>query len=366
MRDSRMINFRINLQLFAEKTEKPTAKRRSKAAEKGQVARSPEVNSVLILLVCFVTIRLMAPILVEEWTILTSDLFRMFAREDFSLDFSTLQTILLMSIIFSSKILVPIVGGALVAGLSASIVQMGFRFDMSAIAFDLKNINPVSGFKQLCSLDALARLVKSILVVILIGYVAYNEITKQLMNFTRLSDMNLRASSAFIGQVTMNVVLKVVVWLIIVAIADYAFQKWRTEKRLRMEKQEIKDEYKQTEGDPKVKAAIRRKQAQMSMMRMMQVLPKADVVITNPTHFAVALRYDAEISPAPVVIAKGQDRMAEKIREVAREHNIVIVENKPLAQSLYFGTDIGDTVPEELYQAVAEVLAFVYKLKGKI
>jgi flagellar biosynthetic protein FlhB len=178
--------------------------------------------------------------------------------------------------------------------------------------------------------------------------------------------MNLRASSAFIGQVTMNVVLKVVVWLIIVAIADYAFQKWRTEKRLRMEKQEIKDEYKQTEGDPKVKAAIRRKQAQMSMMRMMQVLPKADVVITNPTHFAVALRYDAEISPAPVVIAKGQDRMAEKIREVAREHNIVIVENKPLAQSLYFGTDIGDTVPEELYQAVAEVLAFVYKLKGKI
>ncbi len=366
MAESRINGFRINLQLFAEKTEKPTAKRRQEAAKKGQIAKSAEVNSVLVLLVGFLGIKILAPQLVDGWAVLTSDLFRLFGQKDFLLDYRSLQSILIMVMIFSGKILVPIVGGCLVAGVAASVVQTGFRFDISSVKFDLKNIDPVQGVKRIFSLQSLAELVKSILKVLLVGYIAYTEVMKEFMNFSGLSEMSLRASAAFVGTVAMRVVFKIILWLVIIAILDYIFQKWRNEKKMMMEKQEVKEEHKQSEGDPQIKGKIKQKQRQMSMMRMMQALPKADVVITNPTHFAVALQYDPETMFAPTVIAKGQDRMALKIRETAREHDIIIVENKPLAQSLYYSAEIGDAVPADLYQAVAEVLAFVYKLKGKI
>ena len=366
MEDFRFQKIAVNLQLFAEKTEKPTAKKRQEAAKKGQIAKSPEVNSALVLLVGFLAIKLLTPLFVDQWAVLISDIYRVFGSDNFTLDFQVLQEILLMTILFSAKILFPIVGGTMVAGLAASVVQTGLRFDMSTIKFDLNNIDPVQGVKKLFSLQSLAELVKSIFKVALVGYIAYVEITKEFMNFTGLSEMNLRASSAFIGSVTMKVVFKVIMWLVIIAILDYIFQKWHNEHKLMMEKHEVKEEHKQADGDPEIKGKIKQKQRQMSMMRMMQALPKADVVITNPTHFAVALQYTPETMAAPVVIAKGQDRLAQKIKETARERDIVIVENKPLAQSLYFGAEIGDSVPADLYQAVAEVLAFVYKLKGRV
>ncbi|HWI54176.1 MAG TPA: EscU/YscU/HrcU family type III secretion system export apparatus switch protein, partial [Desulfobacteria bacterium] len=221
------------------------------------------------------------------------------------------------------------------------------------------------GLKQMFSSQALAELVKSFLKVFIVGYVAYAEYVKQFSGFTGLTDMNLRTSSAYIGQTTMNIAYKIILWLAVLAVADYIFQRWRHESQLKMSKQEVKDEYKQQEGDPQLKSKIKQKQRQMAMSRMMQSLPKADVVITNPTHFAVALQYNNSMG-APVVIAKGQDRVALRIKEIAKEHGIVTVENKPLAQALFHGTEIGDAIPTELYQAVAEVLAFVYKLKGKI
>lgn len=366
MKDFRLHGYKINLQLFAEKTEKPTAKKRAKAAEKGQLARSPEINSVLVLLVGFLAIRLTTPAMIDGWAVLTSDIYHMFEGDSFTIDFVTLRTITIMTLAYSARIMVPIAGGVLVAGVIASLFQIGFHFNMSAIKFDLKNIDPIAGLKRLLSLQALVELIKSVCKIILIGVIVYLEFSKHFMEFTRLTDMNLRASAAFIGEVTFSIVFKVIIWLIVLAVADHFFQRWWHEKKLMMEKQEVKDEHKQTDGDPQIKGKIRQKQRQMSMMRMMQALPKADVVITNPTHFAVALQYDTGTMAAPQVIAKGQDRMALKIREVAKEHGIVTVENKPLAQSLFYNTEIGDSIPSELYQAVAEVLAFVYRLKGKI
>lgn len=366
MADYEIINFTINLQLFADKTEKPTPKRKQQAAEKGQIPKSPELNSVLVLLVAFVAVKLSLPFIIQEWTSLTANLYKIFAKKDFNLDYQVLEHIFFLVVISVTKMLAPIVGGAMLAGVVASIAQVGFRFNMSLIKFDLQNINPISGIKRMFSPNALAELVKSFLKIFIVGYIAYAEYKKNFSGFKTLSDMNLRASSSFIGQVTMGIVFKMILWLAILAVADYIFQRWRHESQLKMSKQEIKDEFKQQEGDPQLKGRIKQKQRQMAMSRMMQSVPKADVVITNPTHFAVALQYDNKSMVAPVVIAKGQDRIALKIKEVAKENNVVVVENKPLAQSLYHGTEIGDTIPGELFQAVAEVLAFVYKLKGKI
>lgn len=363
---NKMNNFVINLQLFAEKTEKPTQKRKEQAAEKGQIASSPEVNSALVLLAAFLAIKIFTPYLIEEWTGLVNSLFDIFAKSNYTLDYRTLQNMFILALFSTSKILLPIVGGALLAGLLASFAQVGFKFNTSMIKFDLNNINPISGIKRIFSLASIAELIKSLFKIFIVGYVAYSEYMKNISGFLKLSDMSLYASSAFIGSVTLSIVFKAILWFGILALADYIFQRWRHERQLMMSKQEIKDEFKQQEGDPQLKGKIKQKQRQMAMSRMMQSLPKADVVITNPTHFAVAIQYDSKTMSAPVVIAKGQDRIALKIKEVAREHNIVIVENKPLAQSLFHSTEIGDTIPTDLFQAVAEVLAFVYKLKGKI
>ncbi len=365
MTDKDLQVFRIDLQLFADKTEKATPRRRQQAAEKGQIPRSAELNSVLVLLAAFMAVKIFIPDMIQEWTAFTQNIFKMFTANNFDLNYRTFQNMFIMTVISVTKILAPVVGGAMVAGILASVAQVGFRFNMSLIKFDLNNVNPINGFKRMFSSQALAELVKSFLKVFIVTYVAYSEYVKQLSVFTGLTDMNLRASSAYIGQTTVNIAFKVILWLAVLAVADYIFQKWRHESQLKMSKQEIKDEYKQQEGDPQLKGKIKQKQREMAMSRMMQSLPNADVVITNPTHFAVALQYDNTMG-APVVIAKGQDRVALRIKEIAKEHDIVTVENKPLAQALFRGTEIGDSIPPELYQAVAEVLAFVYKLKGKM
>jgi flagellar biosynthetic protein FlhB len=366
MQDFRLNHLNINLQLFAEKTEKPTAKKKQKAAKQGQLVRSTEINSVVVLLATFFAIKIFAVYIISQWTDMTDRLYRIFAEHNFTLDYLNVQEIFLIALVSSAKILAPIVGGAMLGGMAATYAQVGFKFSTEVIKFNLDNINPISGMKRLFSAEAIAELVKSVFKLLIVAYIAYSEFIKEFMNFSKLSDMNLQASSAFIGQVTMNMVFKIILWMVILAVADYVFQRWRNQKKLMMTKEETKEEHKRAEGDPQIKGKIRAKQRQMSMARMMQALPKADVVITNPTHFAVALKYDSSIMGAPLVIAKGQDRIAEKIKEVAREHNIVIVENKPLAQSLFHSVEIGESIPGELFQAVAEVLAFVYKLKGKI
>jgi len=330
------------------------------------VLKSPEVNSVVILILSFLALKYFAPYMFDQMADVLRYTFKQFGDKNFELNFVNLQAIFIAVVLAACKALLPVVGFTMLGGLAASYAQVGFLFTTESMAFKFDRINPVAGLKRLFSLRGFVEALKSIVKILIIGYAAYSVYQTEISKFPYLIDMDIRSSLVYLGQLILRLAFKVALYLVILAIIDYLYQRWQHEKSLKMEKQEIKDEFKQQEGDPQIRGRIKQKQREVSMRRMMQELPRADVVITNPTHYAVALQYDAKTMSAPMVIAKGQDRLALKIKEVATEHNISIVENKPLAQSLYKTTEIGDIIPGDLFQAVAEVLAFVYKLRGKI
>jgi flagellar biosynthetic protein FlhB len=228
----------------------------------------------------------------------------------------------------------------------------------------LNRLNPLSGLKRIFSVRSLTELIKSIFKIVVVGIIGFSYLKGEVVNMLKTMDMDVVSIAAYIGVTATNVAIRMCIALLILGVLDYGYQWWEYEKNLRMTKQEIKEEYKQTEGNPEIKSKIKQKQRQISLRRMMQSVPEADVVITNPTHYAVAIKYDIKISDAPVVLAKGQDYMALKIKEKAKENGIEIVENKSLARALYSTVEIGEKIPPDLYQAVAEVLAFVYGLKN--
>jgi flagellar biosynthetic protein FlhB len=230
---------------------------------------------------------------------------------------------------------------------------------------NLNKLNPLEGFKRLFSKTAFVELVKSIFKIGIIGYVIYDYLKGNIEVVPELLNMNIESSAVFIGNTIINIGIRAAAVLLILSIFDYAYQIWDYEKSIRMSKQEIRDEYKEIEGNPQIKSKIKEKQRQLALRRMMAEVPNADVIITNPTHFAVAVRYDANASDAPQVIAKGKDLIAQKIKETAKENKVPIVENKPLAQALYKSVEIGENIPSELYKAVAEVLAYVYSLRDR-
>ena len=228
---------------------------------------------------------------------------------------------------------------------------------------ELSKFNPINGFKRIFSKDSLFQLLLSIAKIGLIGYIAYSSLKDRVNDLLILYDLSLKQALSLVGTLIIDIGLKISLVYLIVGIADFAYQKIKFNDDMKMTKQEVKDEYKNTEGDPQIKGRQRRKMQEVSQRRMMQDVPKADVVITNPTHLAVALKYDAEVSAAPVVLAKGEDYLAQRIKEIARDNQIEIVENKPLARMLYHNVDIGAEIPPELYQAVAEVLAVVFQTR---
>lgn len=254
---------------------------------------------------------------------------------------------------------------AAAAAVTAAIVQTKGLVSFKAIKPKFSRMNPLSGLKNMISLKGMVELLKSILKIILLFYIIYLCIRSELNVLPKMIDMSVNEATSSIGSVLWNIIVKVSIAFAFVAGFDYLYQRWSYEKNLRMTKQEIKEEFKMTEGDPKIKGQIKQKQQAMSRRRMMQAVPEADVVIRNPTHFAVALKYDTEKNNAPVVIAKGQDQLALKIVEIAKEHDIVVMENKPLARALYADVDLDREIPSEFYNAVAEVLAYVYSLKEK-
>jgi flagellar biosynthetic protein FlhB len=254
------------------------------------------------------------------------------------------------------------IAGFVMAFLS-NYIQVKWVVSTKPMAPKLSKMSPISGFKRIFSKNTLFELFKSILKIGLICYIAYTSLRDEAGDIYVLYDLSLRQALALVGTLIINVGLKISIVYLIVAILDYAYQKHTFNEDMKMTKQEVKDEYKNTEGDPQVKGQQKRRMQEASRRRMMQDVPKADVVITNPTHLAVALQYDAEKNPAPVVLAKGEDYLAQKIKEVARENDIQIVENKPLARMLYHNVEVGEQIPPELYQAVAEVLAAVYRAK---
>ena len=246
-----------------------------------------------------------------------------------------------------------------------SVIQVGWKVTGKPLQPKFDKFNPINGFKRIFSKDSIFELVKSILKIFVIVYVAYTSIRGHAQDIFILYEIPLMQAIMLCGTVIINAGLKISLVYLVIGLADFIYQKYRFNEDMKMTKQEVKDEFKNTEGNPEIKGRQRQRMREASRRRMMQDVPKADVVITNPTHFAVAIKYDAETSKAPVVLAKGEDYLAQKIKEAAREHHIEIVENKPLARMLYANVDIGQEIPPELYQAVAEILEMVYNIREK-
>jgi len=357
------VDFDFDLQLFAdgEKTEEPTAKKREDARKKGQVGKSQELNTAFVLLVGFFVVKLLWEHIYAE---ISGYMMYIYGHLMQSVDTESVLQLFIGIVILLAKTVFPIMISIMLIGLGINFFQVGLNFSTESIGFKLDKLNPINGFGRIFSKRTLVELVKSIFKIIVIGFFLYNYLKDEIPFMPQFIYYDLGTSLQEISKILFAMVFQVIAVIIIMAVMDYAYQKWQTTQDLKMTKQEVKDEMKQSEGDPQIKGKIRQKQRQMAMSRMMQEVPKADVIVTNPTHFAVALQYHQGMT-APLVVAKGQDLVAQKIKNAAREHDVPIVENKPLARALFFSVEIGDIVPPELYQAVAEVLAYVYRLKHR-
>ena len=355
----------FDLQLFAEggeKTEQPTAKKRSDARNKGQVARSQELNAAFVLLTGFFILRILWEYIYTNIAEYSAHIFANLATN--SVTSEAVMQIFLGIVMLLVKTAFPVMIGIMLVGLAINFYQVGFVISTEKLEPKLGNLNPINGFGRIFSKRALVELFKSLFKILIIGFFLYLYLKDEIPFMPYFIYYDLPHSLAEIADKIFTMAFQVIAVIVVLGIMDYAYQQWQTTQDLKMTKQEVKDEYKQTEGDPQIKGKIKQKQRQMAMARMMQEVPKADVIVTNPTHFAVALLYEQGL-PAPKVVAKGQDLVAQRIKEIARENNVAIVENKPLARALFDTVEIGGFVPESLYKAVAEVLAYVYKLKHK-
>jgi flagellar biosynthetic protein FlhB len=350
---------------FQERSEQATPKRREEARKKGQVARSREIPAVSVLLTALLLFHLLGGyIYIQTSGMLRSSLAHLNTPMNTPLTVQGMQTLLLGSVKTFLAICWPFMIGLSVAALVSGYAQVGSAISSEAIKPDLKKINPLKGFGRIVSKQSLAELVKSILKIVIIGYVAYRVVKSEWIRFSLLSDQDAWQIGSYICMVCLRIALWSTLAMGALAGLDYGFQRWQHNKQLMMTRQEIKEELKQTEGDPLIKGRIKQLQRDLARRRMMEQVPKADVIVTNPTHLAVALQYEAGTA-APKVVAKGAGFVAERIREIATEHGVPIIEDKPLAQALYKMVDIGQQIPFALYAAVAEVLAYVYRLKNR-
>jgi flagellar biosynthetic protein FlhB len=362
--------FPYHLQFFAEgadKTEQPTAKKLGDARKEGQVARSKELTTSAELLALFLTLKIFLGYMVNKFIETFKSSYQnidMLSEGEFNAVMA--EGLLKNSILRIIIICLPIYLIAIAVSFIIVLYQVKWRPSGKPLRPKFSKLNPISGFKKIFSKDKAFTLVIEVVKIILIGYITYRALKDEWNTLIILYDISLFQGIALIGDIVIDLGIKISIVFMLVGVADYLYQKFKFKKDMRMTKQEVKDEFKQTEGDPQIKRRIRSKMMEVSHRRMMQRLPEADVVITNPTHFAAAVKYDREALGAPILLAKGADYLAIKIKEVAKENNIEIVENKPLARMLYYNVEIGDEIPAELYQMTAEVLAYVYKLKGKL
>lgn len=358
---SNRATFVFDLQRFAggEKTEEPTAKKRADARKKGQVGRSQELNTAFVLLVGFFTLKLLWD---SIYLSIASYTTYVFTNLNQSVDTENIIHIFIGIIVVLAKTAFPVMFAIMLIGLAINFFQVGLTFNTESIEFKLDKLNPINGFGRIFSKRSLVELAKSFFKILVIGFFLYRFIHEQILAMPQFMFFDLTTSLALVAEIIFQMAFIVIGVIMIMALMDYGYQKWQTTQDLKMTKQEVKDEMKQSEGDPQIKGKIRQKQRQMAMARMMKEVPKADVIVTNPTHYAIALSYQQGMS-APLVVAKGQDLVAQRIKEIAREARVPIIENKPLARAIYAAVQIGDAIPQELYQAVAEVLAYVYRLK---
>lgn len=363
---------KYNLQYFAdgdggEKTEDATDKKLRDAREEGKVSKSRELGFAFDLLVMFLVLKVFVGYVGTSFLEIFQFVYGNMA--DFLKDNGRILTSVAVSRLLAQVIgrmfliVLPFFVFGFVITVLVTVLQVGWKVTTKPMLPKLSKFNPINGFKRILSKDSLFELVKSIAKIGLIAYVAYASIKGKANMIFILYELSLNEAVALLGDIIIDVGLKISIVYMIVGIVDFAYQKHKFKKEMKMTKQEIKDEYKNTEGDPQIKGRIRSKMQEASRRRMMQDVPKADVVITNPTHYAVALKYNEGVDVAPRVVAKGEQYLAQKIKEIAKENNVPLVENKPVARMLYHNIDLGELIPAELYQAVAEILASVYNAK---
>ena len=365
----------FSLQFFAkdgpggEKTEEPTAKKLSDARNEGQVAKGKDLTSAVMLLVLFMVLRFtvgnMGEGFIECFNKNYTQIGDLFTSTHGEYNMQYTIALIQSAALDMLKLLIPFFGIGFIIAIVIELAQVKWKPTSKPLQPKLSKFNPINGIKRMFSVRTLVSLIKQVVILVVIFIVVYNKLKSRMSDIYMLYDIPLISAVMLLGDIIFDIGTVICVIYTIIGIADYVFEKRKFRKDMMMTKQEVKDEWKNTEGNPEVKNKIRQKMSEASRRRMMQAVPEADVVITNPTHFAVALKYEQNKGKAPVVVAKGEDYLAAKIKEAARENNIEIVENKPLARMLYYNVELDEEIPPELYQAVAEVLAFVYNIKNK-
>ena len=345
-----------------ERTEQATSKRRDDFRKKGQVAQSKEINTAALLTVSILLWYYYGPQFWSKLTWMTKHVLEQAGTYEV-----TPQSVIGMlgfALGNGAMLLAPMFLMVLVVGFLASYLQIGWLFTTQPLMPDLSKLDPIKGAGRFISKRSFVELLKSLAKVILVGYVAYKTVFNEFENALYLVDMDVINTLYYVGNVALSVLIKSCGVMLLLAIIDFMFVRWEMEEKMKMTKQEQKEEFKESDGDPQLKARVRALQQEMARNRMMAEVPTADVVITNPTHLSIAIKYEQGKTDAPVVIAKGADHIAMKIRELAKENNVPLVENVAVARALY-KVDIGGVVPEQMFKAVAEILAYVYSLKKR-
>lgn len=364
-----------NLQFFAkegpggEKTEPATEKKLRDARKEGQVAKSKEIGNAFGLLALFLVMKFYVGYMGNSFL---GNIYSIYSQipdyvkmYDGAIPVASIGAVVKNAMLRILIILAPILLIGMAVAFVADLVQVKWQPTTKPLQPKLSKLSPLKGIKKIISKESIVELVKALLKIGLIVYVVYSYLKDKLNYIYLLYDVSLKQAIGLIGELVIDLGIRVSAVYLIIGFVDFAYQKHKFNEDMKMTKQEVKDEYKDQEGDPQIKGKQKQRMREASQRRMMQRLPEADVVITNPTHYAVAIKYDPEKYDAPIVLAKGEDYLAQKIKETAKEHHIEIVENKPLARMLYANVEVGELIPPELYQAVAEVLAFVYHLQGK-
>ena len=346
------------------KTEKATPKKRKDERKKGHVAVSKDVVMIATLLGTFVMLKALFPLMYRTMRDYMIKYVSLAPVADTISDYTT--SIFWDMVIAIAKAAIPIILVSTTLAVIGTGVQTGFLFTKSNMAPKFERLNPIKGIKNLISLKSLVELIKNLIKIIILSVILYQIIKGDLRAVSRTIDMNVMDSSVYVLNSIMDMVMKVSIVFLAIAGFDYFYQWWDYERQIKMSKQEMKEEYKQTEGNPEIKGRIRNLQRERARSRMMQSVPTADVIIRNPTHFAVALRYDIEKDNAPVLLAKGQDELALRIVAIGEEHGIYVLENKPLARGIFASTKVGEPIPPEYYGMVAEILVYVYRMNNKI
>lgn len=376
MIEEQKLLLQLDLQFFAkdgpggEKTEEPTSKKLEDARKEGQVAKSKEIANAFSILALFLILKIylgnMGISFIESFQAVYSQIPDAIKMYNGNLPTEAIMVIVRSMMIQLIVIVAPVFLVGFVVAFICDVVQVKWKPTTKPLQPKLSKLSPLKGFKRIFSSNSLMELLKSLAKLLVIGYMVYSYLKGRAGQIFLLYDITLNQAIGLVGEIVVDLGIRIAAVYMVIAFLDFGYQKWKFKEDMRMTKQEVKDEYKNQEGDPQVKGKQKQRMREASMRRMMQQLPEADVVITNPTHYAVAIKYDPDKYDAPYVIAKGENYLAQRIKDIAKENDIEIVENKPLARMLYANVEIGELVPPELYQAVAEVLAFVYHLKGRV